>query len=161
MANYELGNDIMVSLGGEVIGGQKDCSLNRESSTTDVTTKESGMWSEEEITGLSWSVYLNGFVTTDYEKIDKLQRAWRNAELVDVKYGKPGRYEQGRAIITSLSTNSAAKDSSPYPFNDKEYVVLSFAAELVDNEVIIAFPCSYLPGLPYLTSTCSAFLHAS
>ena len=27
MANYELGNDIMVSLGGEIIGGQKDCSL--------------------------------------------------------------------------------------------------------------------------------------
>ena len=46
MANYELGNDIMVSLGGEIIGGQKDCSLNRESETTDVTTKESGIWSE-------------------------------------------------------------------------------------------------------------------
>ena len=121
MANYELGNDIMVSLGGEVIGGQKDCSLNRESATADVTTKESGMWSEEEITGLSWSVDLNGFVTTDYEKIDKLQEAWRNAEQVDVKYGKPGRYEQGKAIITSLSTNSAAKDKTTYSLSLKGY----------------------------------------
>ena len=108
-SKYEIANDIMVSLNGEVIGGQKDCSMNRESSTTDVTTKESGMWSEEEITGLSWSVDLSGFVTIDYEKFDKLQTAWRNAELVDVKYGKPGRYEQGKAIITSLSTNSVAK----------------------------------------------------
>ena len=121
MANYELGNDIMVSLDEEIIGGQKDCSLNRESSTTDVTTKESGMWSEEEITGLSWSVDLNGFVTTDYEKIDKLQEAWRNAEQVDVKYGKPGRYEQGKAIITSLSTNSAAKDKTTYSLSLKGY----------------------------------------
>ena len=121
MANYELGNDIMVSLGGEVIGGQKDCSLNRESETADVTTKESGMWSEEEITGLSWSVDLSGFVTTDYEKIDKLQEAWRNAEQVDVKYGKPGRYEQGKAIITSLSTNSAAKDKTTYSLSLKGY----------------------------------------
>ena len=121
MANYELGNDIMVSLGGEVIGGQKDCSLNRESATADVTTKESGMWSEEEITGLSWSVDLSGFVTTDYEKIDKLQEAWRNAEQVDVKYGKPGRYEQGKAIITSLSTNSAAKDKTTYSLSLKGY----------------------------------------
>ena len=121
MANYELGNDIMVSLGGEIIGGQKDCSLNRESSTADVTTKESGMWSEEEITGLSWSVDLSGFVTTDYEKIDKLQEAWRNAEQVDVKYGKPGRYEQGKAIITSLSTNSAAKDKTTYSLSLKGY----------------------------------------
>ena len=121
MANYELGNDIMVSLEGEIIGGQKDCSLNRESSTTDVTTKESGMWSEEEITGLSWSVDLSGFVTTDYEKIDKLQEAWRNAEQVDVKYGKPGRYEQGKAIITSLSTNSAAKDKTTYSLSLKGY----------------------------------------
>ena len=129
MANYELGNDIMVSLEGEIIGGQKDCSLNRESSTTDVTTKESGMWSEEEITGLSWSVDLNGFVTTDYEKIDKLQRAWRNAELVDVKYGKPGRYEQGRAIITSLSTNSAAKDKTTYSVSLKGYGPLSMPGE--------------------------------
>ena len=125
MANYELGNDIMVSLGGEVIGGQKDCSLNRESATADVTTKESGMWSEEEITGLSWSVDLSGFVTTDYEKIDKLQEAWRNAEQVDVKYGKPGRYEQGKAIITSLSTNSAAKDKTTYSLSLKGYGPLS------------------------------------
>ena len=129
MANYELGNDIMVSLGGEVIGGQKDCSLNRESSTADVTTKESGMWSEEEITGLSWSVDLSGFVTTDYEKIDKLQEAWRNAEQVDVKYGKPGRYEQGKAIITSLSTNSAAKDKTTYSLSLKGYGPLTMPGE--------------------------------
>ena len=129
MANYELGNDIMVSLGGEIIGGQKDCSLNRESSTADVTTKESGMWSEEEITGLSWSVDLSGFVTTDYEKIDKLQEAWRNAEQVDVKYGKPGRYEQGKAIITSLSTNSAAKDKTTYSLSLKGYGPLTMPGE--------------------------------
>ena len=120
-SKYEIANDIMVSLNGEVIGGQKDCSMNRESSTTDVTTKESGMWSEEEITGLSWSVDLSGFVTVDYEKFDKLQTAWRNAELVDVKYGKPGRYEQGKAIITSLSTNSVAKDKSTYSLSLKGY----------------------------------------
>ena len=129
MANYELGNDIMVSLGGEIIGGQKDCSLNRESTTADVTTKESGMWSEEEITGLSWSVDLSGFVTTDYEKIDKLQEAWRNAEQVDVKYGKPGRYEQGKAIITSLSTNSAAKDKTTYSLSLKGYGPLTMPGE--------------------------------
>ena len=103
MANYELGNDIMVSLDGEVIGGQKDCSLNRESSTSDVTTKESGIWSEQEITGLSWSVDLSGFVTTDYEKFDKLQTASRNAEQVDVKDGTPGRDAQGKAIISYMS----------------------------------------------------------
>ena len=120
-SKYEIANDIMVSLNGELIGGQKDCSMNRESSTTDVTTKESGMWSEEEITGLSWSVDLSGFVTVDYEKFDKLQTAWRNAELVDVKYGKPGRYEQGKAIITSLSTNSVAKDKSTYSLSLKGY----------------------------------------
>ena len=129
MANYELGNDIMVSLGGEIIGGQKDCSLNRESETTDVTTKESGIWSEEEITGLSWSVDLSGFVTTDYEKIDKLHTAWRNAEQVDIKYGKPGRYEVGKAIITSLSTNSAAKDKSTYSLSLKGYGSLSMPGE--------------------------------
>jgi len=129
VANYELGNDIMVSLGGEVIGGQKDCSLNRESATADITTKESGMWSEEEITGLSWSVDLSGFVTTDYEKIDKLQEAWRNAEQVDVKYGKPGRYEQGKAIITSLSTNSAAKDKTTYSLSLKGYGPLTMPGE--------------------------------
>jgi len=129
VANYELGNDIMVSLGGEVIGGQKDCSLNRESATADITTKEAGMWSEEEITGLSWSVDLSGFVTTDYEKIDKLQEAWRNAEQVDVKYGKPGRYEQGKAIITSLSTNSAAKDKTTYSLSLKGYGPLTMPGE--------------------------------
>ena len=129
MANYELGNDIKVSIDGELIGGQKDCSLNRESETTDVTTKESGIWSEEEITGLSWSVDLSGFVTVDYEKYDKLQSAWREAELVTVKYGKPGRYEEGKAIITSLSSNSSAKDKSTYSLSLKGYGSLSMPGE--------------------------------
>ena len=128
-SKYEVANDIMVALDGEVIGGQKDCSINRESATTDVTTKESGMWSEEEITGLSWSVDLSGFVTVDYEKYDKLQSAWREAELVTVKYGKPGRYEEGKAIITSLSSNSSAKDKSTYSLSLKGYGPLSMPGE--------------------------------
>ena len=63
------------------------------------------------------------------EKIDKLQTAWRNAEQVDVKYGKPGRYEQGKAIITSLSTNSAAKDKTTYSLSLKGYGPLTMPGE--------------------------------
>ena len=111
---FEKGNDIRLSVNGILIGGEQDCSINRETETSDTTTKDSGVWSESEAVGLSWSADCNGVVVVDDEGLEALETAWESMEKVDVKYGKAGNYKTGQAIITSLSSNSPHKDKSTY-----------------------------------------------
>ena len=111
---FEKGNDIKVSVGATLIGGQQNCSINRETETSDVTTKDSGVWSEAEAIGLSWSVDLDGLVVVGDAGLKALETAWENLQQVDVKYGTSTNYKSGRAIITSLSSNSASKEKTTY-----------------------------------------------
>lgn len=111
---FEQGNDIKISVGSTVIGGQQGASINMESETTETTTKDSGDWAEAEVTGLSWSVDLDGLVVIGDEGLKALKTAWRTKTLVDVKYGTPTNYESGKAIISSYSQNSPAKEKSTY-----------------------------------------------
>ena len=111
---FEKGNDIKVSVGSTLIGGQQNCSINRETETSDVTTKDSGVWSEAEAIGLSWSVDLDGLVVVGDEGFKALETAWENLQQVDVKYGTSTNYKSGKAIITSLSSNSANKEKTTY-----------------------------------------------
>jgi len=111
---FEKGNDIKVSVGSTLIGGQQNCSINRETETSDTTTKDSGVWSEAEAIGLSWSVDLDGLVVVGDEGLETLETAWENLQQVDVKYGTSSNYKSGKAIITSLSSNSANKEKTTY-----------------------------------------------
>ena len=111
---FEKGNDIKVSVGATLIGGQQNCSINRETETSDVTTKDSGIWSEAEAIGLSWSVDLDGLVVVGDAGLKALETAWENLQQVDVKYGTSTYYKSGRAIITSLSSNSPSKEKTTY-----------------------------------------------
>ena len=111
---FEKGNDIKVSVGSTLIGGQQNCSINRETETSDVTTKDSGIWSEAEAIGLSWSVDLDGLVVVGDAGLKALETAWENLQQVDVKYGTSTNYKSGKAIITSLSSNSANKEKTTY-----------------------------------------------
>ena len=111
---FEKGNDIRVSVGATLIGGQQNCSINRETETSDTTTKDSGVWSEAEAIGLSWSVDLDGLVVVGDAGLKALETAWENLQQVDVKYGTSTNYKSGRTIITSLSSNSASKEKTTY-----------------------------------------------
>lgn len=111
---FEKGNDIKVSVGAVLIGGQQNCSINRETETSDVTTKDSGVWSEAEAIGLSWSVDLDGLVVVGDAGLKALETAWENLQQVDVKCGTASNYKSGRAIITSLSSNSPSKEKTTY-----------------------------------------------
>ena len=111
---FKKGNDIRVSIGEELIGGQTGASMNKESDTTDTTTKDSGMWAEPEVSGLSWSVDCDGLVVVGDAALKALNKAWREAQLVDIKYGTAEAYEHGNALISSLSENSPNKEKCTY-----------------------------------------------
>ena len=114
MADYRLGNNIRVSVGEQLIGGQQNCSLSMNSETGDTTTKDSGMWAESEVTGLSWSVSCDGLITVDDAAVSALEAAWKNAEKVTIQYGTADKFKTGQAIIESLEQNDAMKEKSTY-----------------------------------------------
>ena len=126
---FEKGNDIRVSVGATLIGGQQNCSINRETETSDTTTKDSGVWSEAEAIGLSWSVDLDGLVVVGDQGLEALETAWENLQQVDVKYGTATNYKSGKAVITSLSSNSSNKEKSTYSVSLQGVGPLSKATE--------------------------------
>lgn len=111
---FVQGNDIRVSIGEQLIGGQTGASMNKESDTTDVSTKDSGMWAAPEVSGLSWSVDCDGLVVAGDAALKALNKAWREATLVTIKYGTAEAYETGEALISSLSENSPQKEKCTY-----------------------------------------------
>lgn len=114
MANFRLGNNIRVTVGDQLIGGQQDCTLTMSSETGDTTTKDSGMWAESEVTGLSWTVTCDGLIAVDDAAVTLLEAAWRAAERVTIQYGTAEAYKVGEAIIESLEQNDAMKEKSTY-----------------------------------------------
>ena len=114
MADYRLGNNIRVKVGDQLIGGQQNCSLSMSTETGDTTTKDSGLWAESEVTGLSWSVSCDGLITVADGAINLLEEAWKNAEKVTIQYGTSDAYKEGQAIIESLEQNDAMKEKSTY-----------------------------------------------
>ena len=114
MATYRLGNNIRVSVGDQLIGGQQNCTLSMNSETGDTTTKDSGIWAESEVTGLSWSVSCDGLIAVDDAAVIALETAWKKAEKVTIQYGTAEAYKTGEAIIESLEQNDAMKEKSTY-----------------------------------------------
>lgn len=111
---YIQGKSIKVSIGEKLIGGQQECSLSLETETTETTTKDSGVWSEEEAIGVSWSISCNGLIVVDDTALEALENAWENMTVVSIKYGTTTDYRTGNAIIESLEQNSSSKDKTTY-----------------------------------------------
>ena len=111
---FETGNSIKVSVGTQVIGGQQNCSLSMETETYDATTKDSGVWAEEEAVGLSWSIDCDGLILVDDAGLEALLTAWKGLQTVDIKYGTSTKYKTGKAIVESLSQNSSMKEKSTW-----------------------------------------------
>ena len=111
---YIQSNDIRVSIGEKLIGGQQSCTLTKESSTMETTTKDSGFWADAEVNGISWAVECEGLIVVDDEAVTALNEAWKNGTKVTIKYGSAEKYETGQAIIESIEQNDAAKEKSTY-----------------------------------------------
>lgn len=111
---YENGSDVRLFINGQLVAGQQNCSLEMSSSTIDCSTKESGLYEEFEIAGLGWSMALDGLVPLEDSAFDILEEAFLGTQIIDVHYGRKGKYKKAKAIIESLSYNSPMKDKSKF-----------------------------------------------
>lgn len=122
MAEVIKGLDVVISVGGKVVAGQRNASLEMSAETMDTTTKLSGGWAEK-IAGLkSWTTSLDGVYVKDGVGLDALETAFFDGEAVDVSFVKPTTassvsYEfgyKGKAIITSMNAEAGQDDVVSY-----------------------------------------------
>lgn len=111
---FENGSNVRIYIGGKLVAGQQNCTLDLSSSTIDCSTKMSGLYEEFEVAGLGWGLSLDGLIPIEDDAFDMLEEAFLNTEIVEIHYGRTGKYKKGQAIIESLSYNNAMKDKSKY-----------------------------------------------
>lgn len=108
------GNSIIFLIDGVKVAGQKSASLNRNTSTVDVTTKDAEGWAENEVGQNDWSGDFDGLINLSDEGYKKLKEAQNKRQPVFAKYGDSQAWEEGWAVITSLSDSAPANDRCTY-----------------------------------------------
>lgn len=111
---YENGSSVRIFIGGKLVAGQQNSTLDMSTSTIDCSTKEDGLYENFEVSGLGWSISLDGLIPLEDEAFEMLEEAFLNAQAVEVHYGRTGKYKKSTAVIESLSYNNAMKDKSKY-----------------------------------------------
>lgn len=124
-ANKVDGKDLMLWIGGKVIALSKSCSLSISANMGDAATKDSGIWDDSEVVGLSFTMQNQSVYSADENRtVDQTYDALFDAMLarqpIDVTFGIPstvsdeglpaegwqrrqsGKSYAGKAFITSL-----------------------------------------------------------
>lgn len=116
MANTDAkrGLDIIISIGDNVLGGQRNATLNRSSETIDVTNKVSGGWTESLTSVKSWSIDCDGIFVVDDTALDAIETAFLNSTIVDVKIADASWGYVGKAVITDFPIEAAYDDAATY-----------------------------------------------
>lgn len=104
------GNLVKIIIDETAVAGQKGGSINRGTSTVDTTTKDNDGWNDFEAGQNEWSADFDGLVVLEDEGYTALLEAWRAKKRVKVKYGTEDAWEEGMAIITSLSESAPMND---------------------------------------------------
>ena len=109
------GNLVLIEIDNVVIAGQKDASINMNTSTVDTTTKTTATgWASNTAEMNDWSIDCGGLIDLEDEGYKKLKDAWRNKRHVTVKYGTADAWEEGEAVITSISESAPMNDRCTY-----------------------------------------------
>lgn len=95
------GKDLMLWIGGKVIALSNSCTLTITASTSDGDTKDSGIWSDPEVVGLSFSASNQSVYSADADRSNDLVYAdlfdkMIAGEPVSVSFGIPSnKSDQG------------------------------------------------------------------
>lgn len=109
------GNLVLIKIDDVVVAGQKDASINMNTSTVDTTTKTTATgWASNTAEMNDWSIDCGGLIDLEDEGYKKLKDAWRTKKHVVVQYGTEEAWEEGEAVITSLSESAPMNDRCTY-----------------------------------------------
>ena len=121
MASTKInGTSVLVYLAGTKIGAQRGATLNIETETFDVTTKDSAGWREILCSTKSWSLDCDGLLTYDEtpgRAYDYLYSAFINKTLIAVKISNEVSGDDkyfGDAYVTSAPQQIPDADAVSY-----------------------------------------------
>jgi TP901-1 family phage major tail protein len=112
MATITKGLDILVYVGEQAVGGQKNCSLSMEADTIDTSNKNDFGWASFIGGAKSWTVSCDGQFMADDEGQKALMAAFiagTNVQ-VEMKNDDDSVYFAGTAAITSVEVEAAYDD---------------------------------------------------
>ena len=108
------GLDIILTIGGNVVGGQRNATLNREAETIDITNKVSGGWTESMTSVKSWSIEGTGIFVVDDDALDAIETAFLNGSWVTVQVADDSWGYTGRGVITDFPIEANYDDAATY-----------------------------------------------
>nr|DAN74195.1 MAG TPA: tail tube protein [Caudoviricetes sp.] len=127
MGNYVNGSDLLLSVGGKTVGHCTTHTLTFNSETKDRAVKpaaslgkQSGLWKQKGVNGLSISISAEGlrFYDEGENGFTQLSALWGVGDVVEVKAFERAKdtspYLVGKFAITSLEETSPANDDASY-----------------------------------------------
>lgn len=97
------------------VGGQRGGTINFETDTIDLTSKDSDGWSFEDYGISSWNIEGDGIFTEDDTTHDALINAFMNKESLLVRYKYPsGKAYEGSVIVTEFPIEAPYDDVATY-----------------------------------------------
>ena len=109
------GVDVLIKIGDQVIGGQRNATIEMSAETIDTTTKSSGGWTTK-IAGLkSWTCSADGIFFIDDAGRKACETAFLNGGTVQVELSnETGLYYAGNVLISSMSVEAGQDDVVSY-----------------------------------------------
>ena len=109
------GLDVLIKVGSQVVGGQRNASLEMSAETIDTTVKSTGGWASK-IPGIkSWTSSCDGVYFVDDAGLEAAQTAFMNGTAVSLEFSNSnGLTYSGQAVITSMSVEAGQEDIVSY-----------------------------------------------
>ena len=112
--NAKRGLDIIISIDGEALGGQRGATLNRSAEVIDISNKVTGGWAEKMASLKEWSIDCDGIFVVDDQALVKIEEAFLNSKVVEVKIADEKWGYHGKAVITDFPIEAAYDDAATY-----------------------------------------------
>ena len=109
------GLDVLIKVGSQVVGGQRNASLEMSAETIDTTVKTTGGWASK-IPGMkSWTSSCDGIYFLDDAGLKAAQTAFMNGTPVSLEFSNSdGLAYSGQAVITSMAVEAGQEDIVSY-----------------------------------------------
>lgn len=127
------GSDLMCfnSQNKSLLGMAKDHKLDLKAQTTEIHSKDNGLWKSATVSGFEWNISTSAYYTEDYDKMVDLMLKRQPIDVVftvkketdPTKSVADGDYQswsvgaggwQGKVLITSISASASDGDVATY-----------------------------------------------
>jgi len=128
MADKVLGVDVLISIGGQTVGGQNDCSLTISTKEIDTSDKTTGGWDTSQAGNRSWSVSMKAALIVGDAGQSAIKTACKNGDPVTLLITEGGAgTDTGTAIIASYKVNGSKDDVASMEIDFKGNSALTIA----------------------------------